>query len=289
MKVLITGAGGQVGKALTAAAPKGVESRPVTHADLDITDAQAAIALIAREQPDLIVNAAAYTAVDKAESEPDRAREVNERGAANLAKAAAQTGARLIHVSTDFVFDGASSTPYAPDNEPHPLGVYGTTKLAGERAVLEHLGERALVLRTAWVYAAQGRNFLTTMLRLMRDKGTVNVVSDQIGTPTAASSIARAIWALSSKPNLSGIYHWTDSGVASWYDFAVAVAEGATELGLLRGPAEVIPIATEDYPTPARRPRFSVLDTRATVDALGILAPHWCANVRSVLGEIRLG
>jgi dTDP-4-dehydrorhamnose reductase len=155
--------------------------------------------------------------------------------------------------------------------------------------VLEALPGRALVLRTAWVYAATGRNFLLTMLKLMREKGSVRVVADQIGTPTAAESVARTIWALAERPALHGIYHWTDAGVASWYDFAVAIAEEGLAQGLLPKAAEVVPIATADYPTPAQRPRFSVLDTRSTREAIGGAAPHWRVSLRRVLGEIPRG
>lgn len=289
MRVLVTGAGGQVGRALMDSAPADVEARGVAHTELDISNAEAVSRFVAAQGPELLINAAAYTAVDKAESEADQARAVNEVGARNLAVAAVAAGARLIQISTDFVFDGTTTVPYATDRPPAPLGVYGVTKRAGERAVLEKLPDRAIVLRTAWVYAPRGRNFVLTMLRLMRKKGAVNVVSDQIGTPTSASSIARVIWALAPRTDLSGIYHWTDAGVASWYDFAVAISEEAATIGLLDEPAEVRPIATEDYPTPARRPIFSVLDTRATVDAIGIQPLHWRANLRRVLGEIQRG
>jgi len=289
MSVLITGAGGQIGQALVKSAPEDVEARYTTHAELDIADADATVAFLAKHKPDLIINAAAYTAVDQAESEPETAREVNDIGARNLARAAADLDARIIQISTDFVFDGASSSAYSPSDATAPLGVYGTTKLAGERSVLETLPDRGVVLRTAWVYGPVGKNFLLTMLRLMRERPLIRVVSDQVGTPTAAASVARAIWAMASLPDLHGIYHWTDAGVASWYDFAVAIAEESARLGILPDVPEVIPISTQDYPTPARRPRFSVLDTRSTVDAIGIVPAHWRVNLRRILGEIHIG
>ena len=191
----------------------------------------------------------------------------------------------MIQLSTDFVFDGNTSVPYAPDAEPNPLGVYGRTKLAGERAVLAALPD-AIVLRTAWVYAARGRNFVLTMLRLMREKQLVRVVADQIGTPTAAESVAEAVWALAAAEGASGTFHWTDAGVASWYDLAVAVCEEASAMGLLDRPAEVVPITSEEYPTPAQRPRFSVLDTRSTVAATGLAPRHWRVRLRQVLGDV---
>ena len=286
MKVLVTGSRGQVGSALVRRAPADHQVIALDHAALDITDKAAVDALVRGEHPDLIVNAAAYTAVDQAESEPDRAQLINESGAAHLARAASNAGARLIHLSTDFVFDGTASTPYSASAAPHPLSIYGETKLSGEKAVLDKTGSAALVLRTAWVYAAEGKNFLLTMLRLMRERGSVRVVADQIGTPTAADSIADAIWALTGLPQRSGIFHWTDAGVASWYDFAVAIAEEALACGLLSRPVTVTPIATEDYPTAATRPRYSVLDTRPTVDAIGIQPDHWRVSLRRVLAEI---
>lgn len=285
MKVLITGAGGQIGSALAATAPSADQIAACTHGDLDISDADAVADAVAELGPDLIVNAAAFTAVDLAENEPEAARRINEIGAGHLAESAAARGARMIQLSTDFIFDGNASTPYAPDAEPNPLSVYGRTKLAGERAVLAAL-PGAVLLRTAWVYAARGRNFVLTMLRLMREGQPVRVVADQIGTPTAAESVASAVWALAAADGTTGIFHWTDAGVASWYDLAVAVSEEASAMGILDRPVEVVPIATAEYPTPAQRPRFSVLDTRSTVAATGLAPRHWRVRLRQVLGDV---
>jgi dTDP-4-dehydrorhamnose reductase len=287
VKALITGSGGQLGRALVIAAPAGVEVLALGHADLDIGDASSVAARVERFAPDVILNAAAYTAVDKAEQEPDAARRANEAGPLNLARAARSVGScRLIHVSTDFVFDGESVSAYTPDSPVRPLNVYGQTKLDGERRVRDELGDAAVILRTSWVYDSAGRNFLRTMLRLMKERGTVRVVADQVGTPTAAHSVADVSWRLAQEPKVSGVFHWSDAGVASWYDFAVAIAEEAAAAGLLPGTVEVAPIATEDYPTPARRPAFSVLDKRATLAALGIAPVHWRHNLRRVIGEI---
>jgi dTDP-4-dehydrorhamnose reductase len=287
MKVLVTGAGGQVGQAVLASSPAGVTTVGVGHGELDIGDVAAVDAFIDAHRPQVIINAAAYTAVDKAETERDLARRVNAEGPANLARAAARTGARLLHLSTDFVFDGQSSVPYRPADATRPLSVYGETKLAGENAVIETLAERGLVLRTSWVYAARGKNFVLTMLRLMRERGTVRVVADQIGTPTSAGSIAGTLWAIVQTPGVSGLHHWTDAGVASWYDFAVAIAD-EWAVATRAAAATVIPIATADYPTPAHRPRFSVLDKSSTIAALGRTPPHWRHNLRQVIGEIAL-
>lgn len=283
--VLITGAGGQVGRLLVETRPDGVKVVDCTHTDLDITVAAAVCKRVERERPDLIINAAAYTAVDKAESEPDVAHAINVQGPSNLGEAAREFGARLIHLSTDFVFDGTASRPYRPDAATNPLGVYGRTKRAGEQAVLQALGTHAVVVRTAWVYAAQGANFMNTMLRLMRERGAVRVVADQVGTPTAARPLAQMLWQLAARSDVQGIHHWTDAGVASWYDFAVAIAEEGVTLGRLPPTVAVTPIATEDYPTPARRPSYSVLDRRS-LTSLGLVPQHWRLRLRETMKEL---
>ena len=280
-KALIVGANGQLGRALQACAPAGVEL--VTHDvdTLDITDGRAIEACLAETQPDFLLNAAAYTAVDKAESDEAAAYAVNATAVGLLANGARRIGARFVHVSTDFVFDGRSGSPYRPDTPTNPLGAYGRTKLAGE----QEAGD-ALIVRTAWVYAPQGGNFVRTMLRLMDERPEVRVVADQIGTPTYAPGLAATLWALAGK-GVTGIHHHTDSGAASWYDFAVAIQEEALAIGLLDTEVPVIPIATADFPTPARRPHYSVLDKSSTIAALGGPAPHWRVNLRTMLSEIQ--
>ena len=284
MKVLIAGAAGQVGRALVDSAPAPIEVVKCSHQNLDVADERAVLSCIRSHAPDVIVNAAAYTAVDRAESEPELARRVNSDGPRYLALAAREVGARLVQVSTDFVFDGVSSIPYPPEAPTNPLNVYGVTKRAGEQAVLEVLPGRSVVLRTSWLYAAQGSNFVRTMLRLMGANGAVRVVADQVGTPTAARSLAQAIWKITERPSVTGIHHWSDAGVASWYDFAVAIADIAELRGLLAAAITVTPISTEEYPTAARRPRYSVLDTRSLA-VLGIAPVHWRRQLQSVLGE----
>jgi dTDP-4-dehydrorhamnose reductase len=288
MKVLLTGASGQVGSALQASVPPGTQLRALTRSQLDLTDEAAVRAEVVAWRPDLILNAAAYTAVDHAESEAGLAFAINAEGPRRLALAAQAIGpCRLIHLSTDYVFDGSSVDPYGPGDAVNPMSVYGRSKLAGEQGALSVLAERSVVLRTAWVYAPQGRNFVLTMLRLMRERGLVRVVSDQQGSPTAAGSIAGAIWALAARAELSGILHWTDAGTATWYDFAVAIAEEARAIGLISNPVEVVPITTAEYPTAARRPRNSVLDTRDSIARLGIAPRHWRAELRDVLQRVR--
>jgi len=285
-RVLITGANGQVGRMLLETQPADATVIACTHADLDIAAVDSVHECIERYRPDTIINAAAYTAVDKAESEPAAARGVNTEGPRHLASAAERHGARLIHISTDFVFDGAASTPYLPDCATNPLGVYGRTKRDGELAVREALPQRSVIVRTAWVYAATGANFVRTMLRLMRANGAVSVVADQVGTPTAARPLAEALWKIAIDPGVAGIHHWTDAGVASWYDFAVAIAEEGAGLGLVPAEVTVAPITTADYPTPARRPSYSVLDKRSLA-SLGLAPIHWRKRLRSVLKEIQ--
>lgn len=285
LDVLVTGAGGQLGKALLATVPPGSSVLGCGEDELDITDAAAVREACDRLAPRVIVNAAAWTAVDRAEAEPAAAWAVNRDGVAHLAKAAAAIGARLVQVSTDFVFDGTRGRPWLPEDPAHPLGVYGASKLAGEEALRASAAQDWLILRTAWVYAAEGKNFVNTMLGLMRRGQALRVVADQIGTPTWAGGLAGAIWRAIAT-GLTGVHHWTDAGVASWYDFAVAIQEEALAIGLLERPVAIKPIRTEDYPTPARRPACSVLDKTATWNALAMTAPHWRESLRSMLGEL---
>lgn len=285
MKALIFGAGGQVGRALVSRAPDAAEMVALDRSGCDIADRAAIERAVAAAAPDIVFNAAAYTAVDKAESEAEVAARLNGAAPGWLAAAARGVGARVVHISTDFVFDGTLARPYRPDDAVNPLGVYGRTKLDGERAVAAAASD-ALIVRTAWVYAASGANFVRTMLNLMRSRDRLNVVSDQIGTPTHAATLAGALWQLAGV-GATGIHHWTDAGVASWYDFAVAIQEEALAIGLLDRPIPVDPIATADYPTPARRPACAVLDKSATWSLLGAPAPHWRASLRRCLREMQ--
>lgn len=288
MRVLITGASGQVGRALTRCAPRRVDVRAVTRTELDIGDPGEVRAAVTAFRPDVIINAAAYTAVDKAEFEPEHARAVNTRGPRLLARAAlAIPGCRLLHISTDYVFDGLAA-PYKPGDLTNPISVYGLTKLWGEAAVLEVLGERAVVLRTAWVYADQGKNFLLTMLKMMRERGTVRVVTDQHGSPTTADSIACALWAIALRPRVHGILHWTDAGEAAWFDFAVAIAQEGHAAGLLSKSVEVTPITTADFPTAARRPANSLLECCESIEQLELTPAHWRVNLRETLARVAL-
>lgn len=287
-KVLVTGANGQVGRSLVSTAPADVTLLTALHKELDVADGEAVRAYIRAHTPEVIINAAAHTAVDRAESDPELARRVNSDGPNHIAVAARDYGARLIHLSTDFVFDGAASSPYRPDAATNPLSVYGRTKLAGDKAVLEALPAEAVIVRTAWVYAAEGNNFVRTMLRIMNANGSVRVIADQVGTPTAARGLAETLWSIVAKPEIHGVHHWTDAGVASWYDFAVAIAEEGAQLGLVPDNVTVTPIATVDYPTPARRPPYSVLD-KTSLTSMGFTPVHWRKRLRGVLQEIKHG
>lgn len=284
MRCLVIGAGGQLGRALLATSPAEADVVAPARSDCDLTNDDQIEHWLNEVRPSIVLNAAAYTAVDAAESDEANARLINATGVGRLAEAAKRYGARLVHVSTDFVFDGETSRPYAPDDEPSPVNIYGRTKRDGEVAILDS-GADALIVRTAWVYFERGRNFVHTMLRLMSERDEVRVVLDQIGTPTYARNLARALWTMAQKP-VSGIYHVTDSGVASWYDFAVAIREEATAGGLIANAARIVPISTADYPRPARRPRFSVLDNSNTWSALGATGQHWREALREMLMRI---
>ena len=283
----MTGAGGQVASALRKLKPATAELTSLSHAQLDITDKAAVQRALTALRPDVLINTAAYTAVDKAESETAIAEKVNGDAPGYLAEAATSASARFLHISTDFVFDGKSSTAYEPDAPTHPLSAYGLSKLHGERRALEGSDGRALVLRTAWVYGAEGHNFVHTMLRVMSERGLVRVVDDQQGSPTWANSVAEALWVAAGAPGFQGIHHWTDAGTASWYDFATAIEVVGRELGLLRIPVGVLPITTSDYPTPARRPAYSVLDCSSTIAALNIHPAPWRGNLKKMLTELK--
>lgn len=286
MKTLIVGKNGQLGRELVLRAPQERQVTALGRTEMDIRDREAVGRIIAQLRPDLIINAAAYTAVDRAENEPDLAYELNGHGVAHLAEAARSASARFIHISTDFVFDGRNSTPYLPGDRTNPLSVYGASKLEGERLAGAFCGSEALIVRTSWLYGAQGRNFVITMLQLMAEREELRVVADQIGTPTWTGGLADAIYHLADL-DVCGIRHWSDAGVASWYDFAVAIQEEALTLGMLQREIPLIPIRTEEYPTPARRPAYSVLDKSDTWKLLGGAAPHWRVNLRNMLKEIK--
>lgn len=280
MKVLITGANGQLGGALQRTAPTSADLNAIDVDDVDFTDEGMLRARLVVESPDVLINAAAYTAVDKAEGDEELAQSINADAVAIMVEEMESQGAKVVHVSTDFVFDGQSTRAYRPEDPRAPISAYGRTKAAGE----DHLRPSDLLVRTAWVYEAGGANFVRTMIRLMKERDELGVVADQIGSPTWATGLARTIWGLI-EVEASGTFHHSDAGVASWYDFAVAIQEEALELGLLTRPITIRPIATADYPTPAARPAFSLLDCSKTRQTLGDEPAHWRAQLRTMLKE----
>jgi len=292
MKILLLGANGQVGHELTrslrslgeivATTRSGVlDGEDCEVADFDQPDSLPA--LIHRVSPDIVVNAAAYTAVDRAESEPEAAFRINAEAPGRLAEACAVSNALLVHYSTDYVFDGQGKRPYREDDPTAPLGVYGASKLAAEHAI-ETSGCRRFILRTAWVYGNHGANFMSTMLRLGAEREELRVVADQIGTPTAAGLIADVtarIIATSSQAY--GTYHLTAEGQATWHAFAVEILESAHRRGLLDRLPRVVPITTAEYPTPAKRPAYSRLDTSSLRRTFDIRLPEWKTELEQVL------
>lgn len=280
--ILVTGAAGQLGSELRVAA--GDDRRFIfTDRDrLDITDSRALEAFIAEEKIETIINCAAYTAVDRAEEEPEAADRINHLAVASMARIAKERGLGLIHISTDYVFDGRGYRPYREEDATAPTGVYGKTKLAGEQAILEIAPSRSIIIRTSWVYSSFGNNFVKTMLRLGRERQSLGVIFDQVGTPTYARDLAEAILEIlpqidNEKPQ---IYHYSNEGVLSWYDFAREI------MRMAKLPAKVDPIETESYPTPATRPHFSLLNKRRIKERFGLEIPYWKESLDNCLREM---
>ena len=289
MKSLLLGGNGQVGRELRRSLQQlgevVVATRDGDDADAiaDFDAPESLTALVAQFAPDVVVNAAAYTAVDKAEADSEAAFRVNAEAPATIARACAASGALLVHYSTDYVFDGSASRPYREDDATAPLGVYGASKLAGEEAIRAS-GARHAILRTAWVYAAHGKNFLLTMLRLAAEREELRVVADQVGAPTPAAWIADATASLVGHGvHASGTWHLTAGGMTSWHEFAAAIVDEAQACGLIAHKPRVVAIATSDYPTPARRPAYSVLDTSRLRHDFGIAPPEWREGLQRTL------
>ncbi len=287
MKVLITGANGQLGDALqkTGAnfiAKHGAQIIALTRADCDLTQAWSIASVLDKFVPDAIINAAAYTAVDRAENDADGAYQVNAAAVKQLAIWAQQHRVPLIQVSTDFIFDGQKASPYQTDDAANPLGVYGQTKYQGETFALSEC-ESAYVVRTGWVYSEHGNNFVKTILRLAHEREQLTIIADQVGTPTYARHLAQMIWQLLDQRPQQKVWHFSDAGVASWYDFAVAIIDEAVTLNLLDRTPAIKPITTADYPTPARRPPYSVLDKTASWQQLEVTPVHWRSALINML------
>ena len=285
MNILLFGSRGQLGWELQRTCPSHIKLESYGSQDVDFSDPKGLERCIEKSDAGWIINAAAYTAVDRAEEEEKQADLLNHLAVARIAETARNTHKKVVQISTDFIFDGISSIPVAPDTPANPLSVYGKTKLAGERAVQQILQQNCMVIRAAWLYSSHGNNFVKTMLQLMRDRDHLSVVDDQIGTPTWANGLALCVWRAIDQ-ELSGVHHWTDAGVASWYDFAVAIQEFGLELKLLDKQIPISPIPCAQYPTPAKRPAFSVLDKRSTWQSLKITPVHWRAQLKTMLREL---
>lgn len=280
-RLLVFGAGGMTGWEIAQrAAAHGFDCTAVTREKADISDASAVEAAVAHAAPDVVINAAAYTAVDRAEGDRDAAMRINGSGAGNIAKAAAEHGAGVVHISTDYVFDGRATTPYPPGHHPSPLGAYGESKLAGEEAVRSNSREHVIV-RTSWVFSHRGRNFVRTMVERGRAGQPVRVVNDQFGRPTSAADLAEALLTaagrLDDDESVRGTYHFANAGITTWYDFARAIFE-------LKGmPIIVESITTADFPTAAKRPAYSALDTTSMQQTFGVKPRPWRDALRETL------
>lgn len=287
MRALVTGAGGQLGVELLRTAPKEIHVTGVTHSDCDITNADAVDAVIARIKPDVVINAAAYNAVDDAEKNSDLAYSVNGKGPANLARAVERVGGRIIHISTDYVFDGGSSVAYSPQSPTNPLNIYGKSKLAGEQEIARTASDH-LIIRTSWLFSSHGKNFLQIVLGALRNKRPVWAINDQVSVPTACRGLARAIWMCTTRDNLRGVAHWVDGGTASRYDQAVAIREIALERGLITHAEPIESVPASGAPSIAKRPRNSVLDASALSQELALRQRHWRDWLSDVFDEIAL-
>ena len=293
MNILIIGQTGQLASELSACVPAWAKATFVGRPECDLTNTASLHATFTAVKPSVVINASAYTAVDKAESEPEAAYAVNSDGVKNIAQACKHVGARLLHVSTDFVFGNSSAltadgiAPLLPNSPFEPISVYGASKLAGEQHIQALLPETSVIVRTAWGYSVFGNNFVKTMLRLMAEKPELGIIADQIGTPTWAKGLAQWLWLVAANTDVKGTFHWTDAGAASWYDFAVAIQELALEKGLLSKEIPIKAISTASYPTPAKRPGYSVLDKTTAENAVGMATLHWRKQLCNMLDDLK--
>ncbi|MBO6658345.1 MAG: dTDP-4-dehydrorhamnose reductase [Pseudomonadales bacterium] len=286
MSVLVFGSSGQVAQSLRDTMPSETEVSFIDRKVCDLAEPTSVRRLLDLRNPEVVINAAAYTQVDKAEEETELANLINHDSVTVMAEYASTVDARLIHISTDFVFDGTKTEPYLPGDPTGPLGEYGASKLAGENAALQVAPESTMIIRTAWVYSEHGANFVKTMLRLMAERDELGVVSDQRGSPTYARSLAEVIWQIVEDDLFRpGIYHWTDEGDITWHDFALGIQQEGVEAGLLKRRIPIHPIDTVDYPTPADRPAYSVLNTDKLATLSGLQPQPWQSNLKSALSR----
>ena len=285
MKVLLLGSNGQLGWELQRTCPEDIILTTCDFPKVDFLNKSSIKQCINSSKPDYIINTAAYTAVDNAEKEKELAFKINHKAVVEISEQCIRHSISLVHISTDFIFNGQNFKPYQPEDEAIPESVYGKSKLAGEQTVLKILGDQSLIIRTAWLYSSHGNNFVKTMLKQLNEKPELNVIDEQIGTPTWANGLAKAIWTALEK-KIHGIFHWTDAGVASWYDFAVAIQEESLLLELLDTSIPILPIPAHQYPTPAKRPFYSLLDKTSFWQTAGITPSHWRVQLRSMLKEL---
>ena len=284
MKVLIIGKSGQLANELVSIKPVGIELLGLGRDDVNVCDITSLQEAVNAFQPNVIINASAYTAVDKAETDSDAAYLLNQQAVENLAIIAKKSNARLLHVSTDFVFDGKKNEAYNVDDKTNPCSVYGASKLAGEQAITTHYPENSAIIRTSWLYSSYGNNFVKTMIKLMQEREELGVVCDQIGCPTYAKGLAKFLWRLTVENTINSRYHWSDDGVASWYDFAVAIQNIAFNENLLEKKILIKPIPASSYPTPATRPIFSLLN--ATDSHQIEPTQHWTSHLATCISNL---
>ena len=284
-RALIFGSSGQVGVALRSIAPATFDVVAHDLAETDIRDESAVERALDEVKPEVILNCAAFTAVDDAEARPAEAFSANAAAPGFIAAGAARRGIRFIHISTDYVFDGRSHSPYLPSADVGPINVYGETKLEGERRVLA-ADSRHVVIRTAWVHSGTGTNFIKTCVRVLGAGTVMRVVDDQVGSPTRALHLASALWRVTDLPAIGGILHFTDAGVASWYDVATVVLEAMRDVGRAPESSGVMPVGTDEFPRPAKRPQFSLLDKRSSWASIGFVPPHWRVGVVASTSEV---
>ncbi len=291
-KLLLTGAEGQLGQTFQAYFSSSDLSQKyhLLTADIqemDLRKKKSISDFLESNIPSLIVNCGAYTSVDTAELEVEAARKVNDHAVSCIARWASENSCRVIHISTDFVFDGRKTEPYSPCDETNPLGAYGETKLAGESHILELLPKRGLVLRASWLYSEYGHNFVKTMIELMKRKSELGVVNDQIGSPTSTHSLVRVLFSLIEHRTINGVFHWCDGAAISWYDFAIEIQRQALKCGLLAREIPIKPLTTEEYPTPAVRPSYSALNRGTALEKLGLEETNWQAELKAVVLQIK--
>ena len=287
-KLLLTGAGGQLGQTFQAYFPDSNLPRKyrLLTADIremDLTKKESISDFLDSQIPSLIVNCGAYTSVDTAEVEVEAARKVNDHAVSWIARWASENSCRVIHISTDFVFDGRKREPYSPLDETNPLGAYGETKLAGESHILELLPKSGLVLRASWLYSEYGHNFVKTMIELMKRKSELGVVNDQIGSPTSTHSLVQVLFRIIEHGTSNGVFHWCDGAVISWYEFAIEIQRQACKYGLLSRGITIKTLTTEEYPTLAIRPLYSVLHREATLEKFGLHETSWQVELEAVI------